>query len=160
MNIHDVSAYLLRFDEPPCLPPPPSPSPVLETLFEAPMEGFSEEFAPDPVAPAERDDAELLRRVFEEELAAALEKQQAAHEEDLRRLRTQWLEEQGEILSRRLSESLAEALETLRTDVARVLAPFVAKGVEQTTSEELINAIRRAVAGETDRRSTSRVRKI
>jgi hypothetical protein len=31
MNIHDVSAYLLRFDEPPRLPPP---TPILETLFE------------------------------------------------------------------------------------------------------------------------------
>lgn len=146
MNIHDISTYLLRFDEPPRLPPPPSP--ILETLFEAPAEGPCEEFALDPAAPEEQEGAELLRRAFDEELAAALEKQQAAHEEDLRLLRTQWLEEQGEMLARRLSESLSEALEALRTDVARILAPFVARQVELTTSQELIDAIRRAVAGE------------
>ncbi len=146
MNIHDISTYLLRFDEAPRLPPPPSP--ILETLFEAPAEGPGEEFALEPAAPGEQEDAELLRRAFDEELAAALEKQQAAHEEDLRLLRTQWIEEQGEMLARRLSESLSEALEALRTDVARILAPFVARQVELTTSQELIDAIRRAVAGE------------
>lgn len=159
MNIHDVSTYLLRFDEAPRLAPqsslpaplpaPLSPSsPILDTLFESSMELPDEDFAPDIVAREAHDDAAPLRRAFDEELAAALEKQQAAHEEDLRLLRTQWIEEQGELLARRLSESLAEALEALRTDVARILAPFVAREVEQTTSQELIDAIRRAVAGE------------
>ncbi|WP_363349788.1 hypothetical protein [Methylocystis echinoides] len=142
MNIHDVSAYLLRFDEPPRLPPP---TPILETLFEPSIEGLGEEPAPESVAPPSVD-LEALRSAFDEELAAALEQQQAAHEESLRQARTQWIEQQGDVLARRLSETLAQAFDALRGDVARILAPFVAREVEQTTVDELTDSIRRAIA--------------
>lgn len=147
MHIHDVSAYLLRFDEPPRLPPP-APEPLLETLFEAPPP--DEEAAPDlpAAAPEAAVDVEALRRAFDEELAAALDAQRAAHEENLRQARTQWIEQQGDILAQRLSESLAEALAALRADVARILAPFVAQEVEQKTTEDLMAAVHRAIAGE------------
>lgn len=153
-SIRSVSAYLLRFDD-------PAPGFVAHGMAEfeaAPVEAFDPEtplfeFAelepePDPEPEPAAVDIDALRRAFEEEREAALQTQQAAHEEALRLARAQWAETQANVLSERMAESLATAFEQLRSDVARILAPFVAREIEELACEDLIEATRRALADE------------
>lgn len=145
MNIHDVSTYLTRFDEP---IPPTLSLPGVEDYLEPAAEAPDEEPVT-PVTLAEFQppvEVDVLRRGFEEELATALEKQQATHEENMRQARAQWIEQEAELLRRRLSESVAAGFETLRADIALILAPFVAKEIEDKALEELKTAIRQAIA--------------
>ncbi len=142
MNIHDVSTYLLRFDAPAPLPAP------LDTFLQEPMEAMPVEPLLEPPTPEPPVDVEAMRRAFDEELAVALEQSRRAHDERLRQARRQWVEEEAELLRDRLATCLAEAFATLRSDVARILAPFVARGVEETAVEELIASIERAIAGD------------
>ncbi len=149
MNIHAISNYLQRFDAPPATAPEPAETlSLLEGLFDAPLRAHDEEPIHAPPPPPESFDIDALRRDFDAHLAAALEAQQAAHDENLRAARAQWIDEQGAVLARRLSESLDAALEALRSDVARVLAPFVAEEIQAIALGELTESIRRAIAGE------------
>ncbi len=149
-HIHAASAWLLRFDEP--QPAPAAPEEFFEPasaealeesapLFDLGEQHHEQELPPAPV------DADALRRDFEEEMAAALLKQQEAHEEALRLARSQWLEQETEI-GQRIAEELENAFEALRSDVARILTPFVAREVEQKANEDLVSAARRAFADE------------
>jgi hypothetical protein len=149
-HIHAASAWLMCFDEP--QPAPPSLEESLEPasmevlgesapLFDPGEQNHEQEPPPAPV------DVDTLRREFEEELAAALLKQQEAHEVALRLARSQWLEQETGI-GQRMAEGLESAFEALRADVARILTPFVAREVEQRASEDLVGATRRAFADE------------
>lgn len=169
-NIHAASAYLLRFDE-----PAPAPPPAMASFFESrePVDPFNDppalaDFMPDMTMPdmtmwdmapsdmATHDlslesgaapvDAELSRSGFEEALAAALQEQQAAHDERLRLLRSEWVEQEAEALGSRMAESMESALELIRAEVARILAPFVAREIEEKARDELVELARRAFA--------------
>lgn len=141
MNIHDISTYLLRFDA------LPAEAPVFEELIEAPNAEIEKSSFYDDVL-REPIDIEALHRDFEDKLTVALQRQQEEHLENIRRAREQWVEQEAEILSRCLADGLESAFESLRTDVARVLSPFVSKEIEETALDELVSAIRRAIADE------------
>jgi hypothetical protein len=153
-HIHAVSSYLLRFDE-----PPPAPQSGAEALFDlsTPTMDLLDEstdlldFSPQEIGPEfqqQPTDADALRRMFDEEMAAALQNQQATHEEALRNARAEWVEQEAQIISQRLVDSLTSAVEELRLDVARILAPFVAREIEEMARDELIDLARRALADE------------
>jgi hypothetical protein len=155
-HIHAVSSYLLRFDE-----PPPAPQSGADGLFglSAPTMNFLEaptdllDFSDHESAAEiteEAADAHAAPGMFEEELAAALQNQQAAHEEALRNARAEWVQQEGELLGKRLVDTLTRAMEDLRSDVGRILAPFVAREIEEMARDELIDLARRALADEED----------
>lgn len=147
-NIHDVSAYLLSFDAP---APAPATQADPEDFRDAaePMNLFGETAAfSDPVETEPPVDVSALRRDFEAEMADALQKQAAAHEESLRDARAGWVEQQGDALARRIDEHIAAAFEALRLDVSRVLAPFVSREIQSEALKELMEAARIALETE------------
>lgn len=135
MTIHDASAYLIRFDAQAPAPEEDDPSP--ESAF------CAEEAVPLQAAAI---DPEALRREIEAEFALILQKQKEAHEESFRLAREEWVEREAESLRRALAQGLQSAFESLRADMARALAPFVCREIEERTIEEVIDAIRRAIA--------------
>jgi len=148
-QIHAASSWLLRFDDEPI-------TPSLEQLFPGSLSMDVEEESSalfDPVAPEQTQeptsvDADKLRRTFEEEMAAALQKQQEAHDETLRLARAQWIGQEAEALGQHMAEALSSAFETLRSDVARILAPFVAREIDEMARAELIESTRQALSDE------------
>jgi len=147
-NIHNVSAYLLSFDAP---APAPFQAVEPEEFCEPEPLHFFGETAPlaDVVEPEPPIDVEALRRDFEAEMADALQKQAAAHEEALSNARAQWIEQQAEALARRIDENIAMAFESLRMDVSRILSPFVSREIQSEALKELIDATRQALEDET-----------
>jgi hypothetical protein len=151
MLIHDVSAYLMRFDA-----PTPSPPEVdldveallassVEGLIDAPLDAPSEQ----PFIPEEPAiDPQALREQLETEFAASLAAEREAHEANLRLAREQWVEQEAEAIGQRLTQALDFAIESLRDDVARVLSPFVSREIGETALDELITSVRRAIANE------------
>jgi hypothetical protein len=150
-QIHAASSWLLSFDEPARAPSSShdeffayAPKPDLGDE-PTPLFGFAET-EPEQVDLAPDVDVDELRRTLEAEMATALQKQKEEHDEALRLARLQWLEEEADALGQRMTQSFGGAFETLRSDVARILAPFVAREIEEMAQAELIDATRRAFA--------------
>lgn len=153
-QIHAASSWLLRFDEPE-RPTSFSAEEILDKattidVFDDPAPLFDfPEAESDRCQPAPDDvDLDTLRRTLEEEMNAALQKQKEEHEEALRIARSQWIEAEAEAIGQRMTENLAGAFEALRSDVARILAPLVAREIEEMARNELIDATRQAFADE------------
>lgn len=145
--IHDVSAYLTRFDAPPTamtLDEEEDRAPAMESLFEAP-----EPVAPEPEPePEPQVDREAIIAEFQARQEAALDAQRAEFEARLRDERERWATEQGAALSARLAQALDTAFEELRSDVARIISPFVAREVTGRVTEDLIAALRTGLAND------------
>jgi hypothetical protein len=146
MTIHDVAAYLARFDAPPRI--------VQKWEDEAP------DASADAASPLEKDEAApavdmlALRAEIEAQYAAAREHDHAAFEERLSRAREDWTTETAETLCRRLIDSLENAARDMRADVAKILRPFVAQKIADRATDELILSVRQAIKSDDARALT------
>jgi len=113
MTIHDVAAYLARFD---------APLRIVQSWDESATDS-----APDvpPTPQLEKPvpvvDTNALRAELEAHYVAARELDRAAFEERLRRARDDWTTAAAETLCRRMTEALERIASELRADVAKIL---------------------------------------
>ncbi|PPD45593.1 MAG: hypothetical protein CTY15_04215 [Methylocystis sp.] len=135
MTVHEAAAYLLCFDAPHLVPQEAPPKQDQECATES----ESDDLAPD-VDPLQ------LRAELEAEFADVLRREREAFDVTLAEARERWTEEQARVLSERLSTSFDEGYARLRADVARILSPFVSKGIAARALEELLGSLRTAVA--------------
>lgn len=135
MTIHGVASYLACFDAPP-----------------TPAQIFDDRSLPPPAPeddPAElRRQIDLLRADLEAQFAEKLARERADAEGRLARARELWTLEQAEPLMRRTIQAIDGAFESLRSDLAIILAPFVSQEIARKAIDDLVGATRSAIASE------------
>lgn len=133
MMIHHISTYLQRFDvtEPAALEMDEEAHDEPQAELEEPRLSLAE--------------VETIRRDLEADFAQRLQAQQEAHEQSLSLMREEWTRAESEALSQRFLQALATAFIELRTDVARVIRPFLDAALQERALDELVHAVRKAI---------------
>lgn len=139
MTIHDVSAYLTRFDAPP---------PIIVGDAAVEPASLPEDEGGAPEAPPPPIDADKLRAEMEAEFSAALAAEQESFARKLQEARERWIVAEAEALRNAVTQSLEAAIESLRADLARILTPFVSREIAQRALDETIASVRQALANE------------
>lgn len=149
MTIHRAAAYLIRFDEAPAAPIVAAgendDASVMEPLTPPQPE------PPAPVAieplPPQRTEEEILAEA-EAGFAERLAMERESFDQRLRDERARWVHEQGERLGRALLRSQEEAMRALRDELTRILSPFVSREIVERVADDVIAAMRLALANE------------
>lgn len=149
MTVHRAAAYLIRFDEPPSPPPPPvavvanDDAPAIEVLYSPPPPAAVEE---EPLPP--RRSEEEIYAEAEAKFAATLDDERQAFERRLKEERERWVAEQSEKLRRLLTRAFDDAMTGLRSDLTRILCPFVSREIADQVLDDLVAAARKGLSGE------------
>lgn len=130
MTIHVAAAFLQCFDEP--------SAPQIEEA--PPPESLD---APDPAQQLAAD-FERLRAELEAACAQTLQQERETHAAALRAAREAWVREEGSALAATFVAGLQDGFDTLRSDVARILAPFVSSRIAARALNDLVDSLHTA----------------
>lgn len=90
---------------------------------------------------------EGITAALEIKIAAAVEDERQAAAQNLQQARQEWTSEIAERLAIRLEQSIAEAIDRFREDVAGILKPYVTQEILARSIEGLTASVRKGLAG-------------
>jgi len=160
VTIRKASAYLTSFDAPTpandahdashaSVSPVDDPAPV--PADPTSVGGEPENLNEDSLRPQYAvSTPEEIAAEIETKIVAAVEAERQAAEERLRQAREDWTTEMADSLARRLEQSMGEAIDSIRDDVARILAPFISREVFRQSLEEMTASVKKGLVGAID----------
>jgi len=143
--IHDVADYLTRFDAPPtamALKDEDDVASSIESLLETP-ERFISDAEPEAEPLPSREE---IIADCEAKHESALAAERAEFETRMKNEREAWTTNQAQVVSRQLMSALNLSFERLRSDIARILSPFVAEKIMTRVSADLISVLQAGLA--------------
>jgi len=93
---------------------------------------------------------EALAEEVEQKIASAVDIERKAAEQRLQQAREDWTTEIADRLAHRLEQSMSQAIDRFRDDVAGILTPFISREVFSRTIEEMTASVKKGLAGAVD----------
>lgn len=156
-TIRKASAYLTSFDAPP-------PANDVHVASDAPASPIEDSAAAwnDPTLVGDEPDQplevelrpppavstpEAMTEEVERKIASAIDIERQAAEQRLQHARENWTTEIADRLAQQFEQSMNEAADRFRDDVAGILSPFISREVFSRTIEEMTVNVKKALAG-------------
>jgi hypothetical protein len=140
MTIRSVSSYLTRFD---------TQAPPISIQTESaltPLDILPDEPITFDLNEDESTLREEMRSALQADFDAAIEQERAASAERLRVERDRWTNDEAVKLSEQVARAIEAGLGGLRSDIARILTPFVSEQISRRVLDDLIAAVRAGLA--------------